>query len=112
MMRYAVHADGTVGAGELFTHGHGIGDGMKADRSGNIYSTDGVQGIVRITSPQGRPLGLLNLPTQGNAEPRKLICASALAFGGDDAQTLYITACDDIYAIQLRSPGILQGPAH
>ncbi len=112
MLRYPVHADGTVGAGELFTHGRGIGDGMKADRNGNIYSTDGVQGIVRITSPQGRPLGLLSLPTQGDAQPRKTLCASALAFGGDDARTLYITACDDIYAIQLRAPGILEGPAH
>ena len=112
MMRYPVRADGTVGPGELFTHGHGIGDGMKADRSGNIYSTDGVQGVVRITSPEGRPLGLLNLPTRGDAEPRKLICASAMAFGGDDAKTLYITACDDIYALPLKSPGRLEGPAH
>ena len=110
LMRYPVHADGTVGAGEVFTHGHGIGDGMKADSKGNIYSTDGVQGILRITSPQGRPLGLLNLPTRGDAEPKKLICASAMAFGGDDAKTLYVTACDDIYAIPLETPGILEGP--
>jgi gluconolactonase len=110
MMRYPVNADGSLGAGVLFTHGHGIGDGMKADRRGNIYSTDGPLGIVRITSPEGRPLGLLNLPTQGDAEPRKTICASALAFGGDDAKTLYVTACDYIYAIPLRAPGILEGP--
>ncbi len=111
MMRYPVHADGTLGPGELFTHGHGIGDGMKADSRGNIYSTDGPLGIVRITSPAGRPLGLLSLPTQGDAEPRKATCASALAFGGDDAKTLYITACDYIYAVPLRTPGILEGPA-
>lgn len=112
MMRYPVHADGSVGPGEVFTHGHGIGDGMKADSKGNIYSTDGVQGILRITSPEGRPLGLLNLPTRGNLEPKKLICASAMAFGGDDAKTLYVTACDDIYAIALKTPGILEGPVH
>jgi gluconolactonase len=41
MMRYPIHADGSVGPGEVFSHGRGIGDGMKADRFGNIYSTDG-----------------------------------------------------------------------
>jgi gluconolactonase len=111
MMRYPVKADGSLGPGELFTHGHGIGDGMKADRRGNIYSTDGPLGIVRITSPAGKPLGLLNLPTRGDAEPQQTICASALAFGGDDAKTLYVTACDIIYSIRLKEPGILEGPA-
>ncbi len=111
MMRYPVKADGSIGPGELFTHGHGIGDGMKADRRGNIYSTDGVLGIVRITSPAGKPLGLLNLPTRGDAEPQQALCASAMAFGGNDAKTLYITACDVIYAIRLKEPGILEGPA-
>lgn len=111
MMRYPVRRDGTLGRGEVFTHGHGIGDGMKADRRGNLYSTDGPLGIVRITSPAGKPLGLLNLPTRGDAEPPQTICASALAFGGDDAKTLYITACDIIYAIRLKQPGILEGPA-
>jgi len=43
--------------------------------------------------------------------PQKTICASALAFGGEDARTLYITACDAIYAIPLKAPGILEGPA-
>ena len=67
---------------------------------------------LRITSPTGKLLGVLHLPKLGDAEPKKLICASALAFGGDDAKTLYITACDDIYSIKLRSPGLLEGPAH
>lgn len=111
LMRYPVDADGSLGPGEVLTHGRGIGDGMKTDSRGNIYSTDGPRGIVRITSPTGRPLGLLNLPTAGNVEPRKITCASSLAFGGDDAKTLYITACEYIYAIRLRTPGILEGPA-
>lgn len=110
MMRYPVKADGSLGPGQVFTHGRGIGDGMKADRRGNIYSTDGPLGIVRITSAEGKPLGLLRLPTRGDAEPQKTICASAMAFGADDAKTLYITACDVIYAIRLREPGILEGP--
>jgi gluconolactonase len=112
VMRYPVKADGSLGPGELFTHGRGIGDGMKTDRLGNLYSTEPVPGSVRITSPAGRLLGLLHMPTPGDAEPRKTTCASSLAFGGDDAKTLYITACEYIYAIQLRAPGILQGPAN
>jgi gluconolactonase len=111
VMRYPVHADGSVGPGELFTHGSGIGDGMKTDRAGNLWSTDALPGSVRITSPKGQLLGLLRLPTLGNQEPRKTTCASSVAFGGDDAKTLYITACEFIYAIPLRRPGILEGPA-
>jgi gluconolactonase len=102
IMRYPVEPDGTVGAGEVFTHGRGIGDGMKTDRAGNLWSTEPVPGAVRITSPAGKLLGLLNMPTLGDVEPRKTTCASALAFGGDDGKTLYITACEYIYSIQLR----------
>jgi gluconolactonase len=110
IMRYAIQADGSVGPGELFTHGSGIGDGMKTDGTGNLWSTDALPGTVRITSPAGRLLGLIHLPTLGGAEPRKTSCASSLAFGGDDARTLYITACEFIFAIALRTPGALEGP--
>lgn len=111
MMRYPILANGDAGRGEPFVDGPGIGDGMKTDPEGNVYSTGPYPGVVQITSPEGKLLGLLHMPTNGNKEPQRLICASALAFGGDDARTLYITACDDIYAIQLRSPGRLQGPS-
>ena len=110
IMRYPVKPDGSVGPGSLLTEGEGIGDGMKTDAQGNLYSTGPLTGTVRITSPAGKLLGVLHLPKPGDREPSKLICASALAFGGDDAKTLYITACDDVYAIRLRSPGILEGP--
>ncbi|MEJ0005465.1 MAG: SMP-30/gluconolactonase/LRE family protein [Steroidobacteraceae bacterium] len=111
VLRYTLSADGSVGPGELFTHGSGIGDGMKTDGAGNLWSTDALPGTVRITSPTGRLLGLLHLPTLGAAEPRKTACASSIAFGGDDAKTLYITACEFIYAVELRAPGVLEGPA-
>jgi gluconolactonase len=104
IMRYPLLADGSVGLGELFTHGDGIGDGMKTDRAGNLWSTQPLPGAVRITSSEGRLLGVIYLPTAGDAEPRKSICASSLAFGGDDAKTLYIAACEHIYAIELKAP--------
>jgi gluconolactonase len=112
VMRYRINADGSVGAGEIFTHGSGIGDGMKTDGAGNLWSTDALPGTVRITAPTGRLLGLLHLPTRGAAEPRKTTCASSVAFGGNDAKTLYITACEYIYAIALKAPGVLEGPGH
>lgn len=111
MMRYPVNADGTVGAGEVFTRGLGIGDGMKADPRGNVWSTDAFPGTVRITDPSGKLLGLLHMPLSGDAEPRKTECASSLAFGGDDAKTLYISACEHVYSIPLKQAGVLQGPA-
>lgn len=111
VLRYAVRPDGTLGPGELFTHGPGIGDGMHTDRAGNLWSTDAIPGTVRITSPAGTLLGLLHLPTPGNVEPRKTVCASSLAFGGDDGKTLYVTACEHILAIPLRTAGALEGPA-
>lgn len=105
MMRYAVNGDGTLGAGELFTEGPGIGDGMKTDVLGNIYSTTGAgPGVVRITAPDGRLLGLLNLPVYGG-EPKRQICATNVAFGGADDKSLYITACDVVYRIDLEVAG-------
>ena len=111
MMRYVVNPDDTLGAGTLFTQGVGIGDGMRSDSRGDIYSTGGAgPGLVRITAPSGKLLGTINLPVLG-AEPKKQICATNVAFGDDDGKTLYIAACDAVYKIRLKVGGVLQGPA-
>jgi len=111
MFRYIVKADATLGDSKLFTEGVGIGDGMRADSGGNIYSTGGAgPGLVRITSPQGKFLGSIDLPVL-DAEPKKQICATNVAFGDSDGKTLYIAACDAVYKIRLKLAGILQGPA-
>jgi gluconolactonase len=108
--RYAVNPDGTLGAFTLFTEGVGIGDGQKTDSAGNHYSTSGAgPGIVRITSPAGKLLGTINLPIYGG-EPKRQICATNEAFGGNDGRTLFITACDSVYTIPLKIRGIV--PAH
>lgn len=110
MKRYEVKPDGSLGAGSLFTEGPGIGDGMKVDRKGNIFSSGGAgPGVIRITSPEGKLLGTLNLPVYGG-EPKKQICATNDAFGGVDSKTLFITACDAIYKIRLKTTGIVPGP--
>jgi len=110
MMRYEVKADGTLGAGALFTEGPGIGDGMKVDTLGNVYSTSGAgPGIVRITAPSGTLLGYLNLPIYGG-EPKRQICATNVAFGDRDGKSLFVTACDAVYRIRLKVAGVMQGP--
>jgi gluconolactonase len=111
MMRYVVKPDGSFGASNLFTEGVGIGDGMRVDTMGNVYSTGGAgPGLVRVTSPQGKFLGSINLPIF-DKEPKKQICATNIAFGDNDAKTLYVAACDAVFKIRLKVPGILQGPA-
>ncbi|HET8699174.1 MAG TPA: SMP-30/gluconolactonase/LRE family protein, partial [Gammaproteobacteria bacterium] len=105
VMRYEVKPDGTLGAGSVFTEGPGIGDGMKTDVQGNLYSTSGAgPGIVRITAPSGKPLGFLNLPIYGG-EPKRQICATNVAFGDPDRKSLYVTACDVVYRIRLKVAG-------
>jgi gluconolactonase len=107
LMRYEVNPDGTLGQGTLFAEGAGIGDGMKTDTLGNVYSTSGAgPGIVRITAPDGTLLGFVNLPIFGG-EPKRQICATNVAFGDRDAKSLYITACNDVYRIRLDVTGYL-----
>jgi gluconolactonase len=105
--RYAVNPDGTLGASSLFTEGIGIGDGQKADKAGNIYSSSGGgPGVIRITSPAGKLLGTINLPIYGG-EPKKQICATNEAFGGPDGKTLFIAGCDAVFTIRLKIEGII-----
>ena len=105
LWRYDVKPDGSLGERALFAEGPGIGDGMKTDRQGNLYSTSGGgPGIVRISSPAGKLLGYLNLPIYGG-EPKKQICATNLAFGSPGGHDLFIAACDAVYRIRLLSSG-------
>ena len=110
LKRYEVKADGTLGSSILVAEGDGIGDGMKSDVKGNIFSASGAgPGIIRITSPEGKLLGFINLPIYGG-EPKKQICATNEAFGGPDGRTLFIAACDAVYKIRLKTVGIVPGP--
>ena len=105
LWRYEVKPDGSLGARSLFAEGPAIGDGMKTDRAGDVYSTSGGgPGIVRITSPAGKLLGFINLPIYGG-EPKKQICATNVAFGGAGGHDLFIAACDAVYRIRLLSAG-------
>jgi gluconolactonase len=110
MKRYQVKPDGTLGDSSVFAEGDGIGDGMKVDTQGNLFSSGGAgPGIVRVTAPDGKFLGTINLPIYGG-EPKRQICATNVAFGGNDGKSLFVTACDAIYRIPMKTTGLLPGP--
>jgi len=111
IVRYDIQPDGALANGVVFVEGGGgIGDGMKTDRRGNLYSTGGAgPGQVRIISPEGKTLGRIDLPVVGG-EPKTQICATNLAFGDPDGRGLYITACEAVYRVRLKVAGLLLGP--
>jgi gluconolactonase len=112
LKRYSVLPDDSIDTKEtLLADAVGIGDGMKVDVKGNLYSTSGAApGIVLVTSPAGKIFGSINLPVIGG-EPKRQICATNVAFGDPDGKGLYITACEIVYKIRVETPGILPGPA-
>jgi gluconolactonase len=78
---------------ELPREGEGVPDGLKLDEAGNIYCTGA--GGVWICSPAGELLGQLPFPE----------VAANLAWGDDDAQTLYVTASTCLYRVRCKSTG-------
>jgi gluconolactonase len=106
-MRYDIRDDGTLTNEKVFVE-HG-GDGMRVDRKGNLYTTGGGGGgVIQITSPEGTPIGRLHLP-QFAGEPRTRVCATNLAFGDADDRGLYITACNYLFKMRLKAPGVRPG---
>ena len=69
-------------------------DGIKVDQEGNLYVCG--PGGVWILSPGGQVLGMI----QGPEIPHNL------AWGDQDAQTLYMTAMTGIYRMRLKIPGV------
>jgi gluconolactonase len=67
---------------------------MKVDTKGNVYST-GPAGIW-IFSPQGKHIGTIDVPER----------AGNVAWGDNDAKTLYITASSSLYRVRVKVPGI------
>src|SRR5215813_6482739 len=65
-------------------------DGMAIDREGRIYVTSVVG--IQVFDPSGKYLG-------------RLRGARNLAFGGPDKRTLYLTAADGLFRVQMLSQG-------
>ncbi|MCA9071759.1 MAG: SMP-30/gluconolactonase/LRE family protein, partial [Planctomycetaceae bacterium] len=87
---YEVSPEGELGK-KLFTIEEGS-DGMAVDVKGNLYTT---HGGVHIFSPDGKKIGEIKTP-EGPAN----VC-----FGGEDYQTLFITARTSLYSIRMAVAG-------
>jgi gluconolactonase len=99
VMRYALGPDDqVVDSRVLFdmtdADGEDAIDGLKVDQAGNVYACG--PGGIWIISPSGEHLGTLRLPEAPHN----------LAWGDDDARTLYVTALTSVYRIRLQIPGI------
>lgn len=95
---YDVTSDSTLTNGRLFGEepggkGEGVPDGMKVDRSGNVFVT-GPKGIW-VWDKDGNHLGTIVMPEQ----------PANLTWGGNDFATLYITATTSVYRLKTRTTG-------
>jgi gluconolactonase len=97
---YDVAADGTLVNGRIFGEepggkGDGVPDGMKVDKSGNLFVT-GPKGIW-IWDANGSHLGTIIMPEQ----------PANLNWGDSDYQTLYITATTSVYRLRMKTQGFV-----
>ena len=96
--RYDVAADGKISNGKVFIDMNsdsrpGLPDGMKIDVQGNVW--DSGPGGIWIVSPQGKHLGTILTPER----------LSNLAWGDDDAKTLYTTGGTMVTRIRVKVAG-------
>ncbi len=89
--RYRINEDATLSEKTLFCS---MGsDGMTMDSEGNVYLTG--RGVT-VFNPQGKQIEQIPINERWTAN----VC-----FGGKDRQTLFITASDSLYALQMRVKG-------
>jgi gluconolactonase len=96
--RYLVQQNGTLSNGMVFfdttkAPGEDAIDGMKVDVQGNLYISG--PGGIWVVSAQGKHLGTIITPMH----------AHNMAWGGEDHQTLYLTAKTGLYRIHLNVKG-------
>lgn len=90
--RYEIQADGTLANRQFFAP---MGsDGMTLDNQGNLYLTG--RGVT-IYNKEGVKLG--NIPVPSN-------WVGNICFGGKDRKTLFITASESIYTLQMQVKGV------
>ena len=97
IIAYDVQSDGSLGNKRMFADmdlaGAGGGDGMTIDQRGNVYCAG--QGAVWIWDPAGKLLTKIETP-EGPAN---------CTFGGPEGKTLFITARQGFYRIDLNVSG-------
>jgi gluconolactonase len=96
--RYEVNPDGTLSSGKIFfdfnfTEDEEALDGLKIDKEGNLFVS--APGGIWIISPDAKLLGKIVTPER----------PANLAWGDQDAKTLYLTAHSSIYKIRVNTGG-------
>ena len=100
-MAYPVKADGTLDKGKVFFDATawykekrpGLPDGMKVDKSGNLWATG--PGGVLVFTPDGKHLGTIDTGVN----------TANVAFG-EDGSTLYITANHELLRVKTGTKGL------
>jgi gluconolactonase len=92
--RFAIGADGALGTREPHATTAGGADGLAVDEAGNLFvaSSAGIEAFA----PDGSRWGAIAVPMQ----------PSNCAFGGADGRTLYITARQSVFSVQLANAGL------
>jgi len=89
---YEVLSDGSLTNKKLFAP---LGsDGMTIDKEGNVYLTG--KGVT-VFNPQGEKIA--HIPVEAN-------WAANVCFGGKDMKTLFITASEYLYSLQMNVEGV------
>jgi gluconolactonase len=89
--QYEISKDGKLANRKLFCQ---MGsDGMTRDTAGNLYLTG--KGVT-VFDKDGRKLGDIPIPESWTAN---------VTFGGVDLKTLFITAMDSVYTLEMTVPG-------
>jgi gluconolactonase len=104
IMAYPIEAPGKIGAGRVLFElkqpegeDNTGGDGMTVDATGNLYITSALG--VQICDSQGKLLNIITL-----AE-----VPANVTFGGEDFDTLYITARKGLYRCRMPVKGLVFG---
>ena len=94
--RYDSAADGTLSNRKVFCE---MGsDGMTLDTAGNLYLTG--KGVI-VFDKDGKQLGEIPVPEGWTAN---------VTFGGKNMKTLFITAMDSLYSLEMAVDGVNQAP--
>jgi gluconolactonase len=89
--RFDIRSDGSLANQKLFCE---LGsDGMTLDREGNLYLTG--RGVT-VFNPKGKQIEHIEVPQRWTAN----VC-----FGGEDFQTLFITASTGLYSLKMSVKG-------
>jgi len=90
--KYQINKDGSLTNRQLYVPQGS--DGMTLDNQGNLYLSG--RGVT-VYDPQGQKLGNIPVPSRwvGN------VC-----FGGKDRNTLFITASESVYTLQMQVKGV------